>query len=139
MYSHNFCNSFDTFHKECFDPMAFIYVLFFVNNIIVVWEQRIWIYDYSDSNESRCLYGFSFNISYFCSSFFCSFQFVIKFSTALDIIIFYRLMWWDLNSVHIWCLSFYIKQLSYFNLMNRRLIFFVKWAVIYKSLQWDLS
>ena len=29
--SHIFANSFDDFHKECFHPVAFIYLLFFVN------------------------------------------------------------------------------------------------------------
>jgi hypothetical protein len=34
--------------------------IIFVNKTIVAWEQRLWIDDYSDWNESGCLYGFSF-------------------------------------------------------------------------------
>ena len=111
-----------------------LYIYYFCKQTITAWEDILWIDDYSDWNESGCLYGFSFNISYFYFKF-CSFQFVIKLLTTLDIIICYRLMWCDLNSVHNWCLSFYIQKLSRFNLMSIRLIFFVKWAIIYKSLQ----
>ena len=70
---------------------------------------------------------------------FCAFQFVIELLTTLDIKICYRLMRYDLNFFHIWCISFYSQQLLCLNLMNRRFIFFVKWTVMYKSSHWDLS
>jgi hypothetical protein len=59
--------------------------------------------------------------------------------TTLDITFCYRLMWLDLYDAYVLCFSYYVQQLSCSNLMNRRLIFFIKWAVIYKSLQRDLS
>jgi hypothetical protein len=34
-----------------FYPVAFIYLLFFVNNPSLLGEQRLWTYDYTDSNE----------------------------------------------------------------------------------------
>lgn len=49
-----------------------LYMYYFCKQTIAACEQRLWIGDISDSNESGCLYGFSFNISYFCSSLFIS-------------------------------------------------------------------
>jgi hypothetical protein len=34
--------------------------IIFCKQTIAAWEQRLWIDDYSDWNESGCLYGFSF-------------------------------------------------------------------------------
>jgi hypothetical protein len=53
-----------------FHPVAFIYLLFFVNNPSLLGEQRLWTDDYTDSNESGCFVtALAFNLSYFCSSF----------------------------------------------------------------------
>jgi hypothetical protein len=35
-----------------FYPVAFIYLLFFVNNPSLLGEQRLWADDYTDSNRS---------------------------------------------------------------------------------------
>ena len=122
-----------------FYPVAFIYSLIFVRNPSLLGEQRLWTYEDTNWNESGCFVtALAFNISNFYFEF-CSYQFVIKLLTTLAIIICCRLMWFGLCVVHIWCLLFYVQRLSFFNLMSRRFIFFVKWTVMYRSSQWDLS
>jgi hypothetical protein len=75
-----------------FHPVAFIYLLFSVNNPSLLGERRLWTYNDTDWNESGCFVtALAFNISNFYFEF-CSYQFVIKLSTTLDIIICCRLM-----------------------------------------------
>jgi hypothetical protein len=53
-----------------FYPVAFIYLLFFVKNPSLLGEQRLWTYDYTDSNGSGSFVtALAFNLSYFRSSF----------------------------------------------------------------------